>query len=43
MHRKTDDIEIMMGGETIEKQFEFLLQKISRRIRGITERNRICF
>ena len=27
MHRKADDIEIMMGGETIEKQFEFLLQK----------------
>ena len=27
MHRKTDDIEIMMGSETIDKQFEFLLQK----------------
>ena len=46
MHTKSDNIEIMMGSETddiIDELCEFLLQKISRKVRRINERRRVYF
>ena len=46
MHTKSHNTEIMMGNKTdeiIEKLFESLLQKLSKRFRRINERKRVCF
>ena len=46
MHAKCDNIEIMMGSETddiIDELCEFLLQKISGKVRRINERRRVYF